>query len=64
MSNTTDDIRQGETTKTKRVSRLDHSKSAMCHSFVRRSLENQGTHAIDEFIQWHCSEPRLSLSRW
>jgi hypothetical protein len=42
---------------------LDHSKEAVLESL--RSLESQRgyRHAIDEFIQWYCSEPRLSFSK-
>ena len=42
---------------------LDQSKAAVIGSL--RSLESQRgyRHAIDEFIEWYCSEPRLSLSR-
>ena len=42
---------------------LDHSKSAVLDSL--RSLESKRgyRHAIDEFIQWHCSEPRLSFNK-
>jgi len=42
---------------------LDHSKTAVLES--PRSPESQRgyRHAIDEFIQWYCSEPRLSFSK-
>jgi site-specific recombinase XerD len=42
---------------------LDHSRSAVLDSL--RSLESKRgyRHAIDEFIQWYCSEPRLSFSK-
>jgi len=42
---------------------LDHSKSAVLDSL--RSLESKRgyRHAIDEFIQWYCSEPRLSFNK-
>ena len=42
---------------------LDQSKAAVIGSL--RSLESQRgyRHAIDEFIEWYCSEPRLSFSR-
>ena len=42
---------------------LDQSKAAVIGSL--RSLESQRgyRHAIDEFIEWYCSEPRLSFNR-
>ena len=42
---------------------LDHSKAAVLESL--RSLESKRgyCHAIDEFIQWYCSEPRLSFNK-
>ena len=42
---------------------LDHSKSAVLDSL--RSLESKRgyRHAMDEFIQWYCSEPRLSFNK-
>jgi site-specific recombinase XerD len=42
---------------------LDQSKTAVIGSL--RSLESQRgyRHAIDEFIDWYCSEPRLSFNR-
>jgi integrase len=42
---------------------LDHSKSAVLDS-LRSSESKRGyRHAIDEFIQWYCSEPRLSFNK-
>jgi hypothetical protein len=43
---------------------LDHSKAAVLESL--RSLESKRgyRHAIDEFIQWYCSEPRRSTRSW
>ena len=42
---------------------LDHSKAAVLDSL--RSPESKGgyRHAIEEFIQWYCSEPRLSFNK-
>ena len=42
---------------------LDHSEAAVLDSL--RSLESKRgyRHAIDEFIQWYCSEPRLSFNK-
>jgi site-specific recombinase XerD len=42
---------------------LDHSKSAVLDSLRSRESKRGYRHAIDEFIQWYCSEPRLSFNR-
>jgi hypothetical protein len=46
-----------------RLADLEQSKNGVLHSFgAARSQESYG-HAIDEFIGWYCSEPRLSFNR-
>jgi hypothetical protein len=42
---------------------LDHSKSAVLDSLLSPESKRGYRHAIDEFIQWYCSEPRLSFSK-
>ncbi len=42
---------------------LEHSKSAVLNSLGAVSSQESYGHAIDEFINWYCSEPRLSFSR-
>ena len=42
---------------------LDHSKSAVLDSLRSPESKRGYRHAIDEFIQWYCSEPRLSLNK-
>jgi hypothetical protein len=42
---------------------LEHSKSAVLNSLGAESSQESYGHAIDEFITWYCSEPRLSFSR-
>ena len=42
---------------------LDHSKSAVLDSLRSPESKRGYRHAIDEFIQWYCSEPRLSFNR-
>jgi len=42
---------------------LDHSKSAVLNSLRSPESKRGYTHAIDEFIQWYCSEPRLSFNK-
>ena len=41
---------------------MDHSKSAVLDSPRSRESKRGYRHAIDEFIQWYCSEPRLSFN--
>jgi hypothetical protein len=45
-----------------RLGDLEQSKNAVLHSLAASSQESCG-HAIDEFIGWYCSEPRLSFNR-
>jgi hypothetical protein len=40
---------------------LEHSKSAVLNSLAAVSSQDSYGHAIDEFITWYCSEPRLSF---
>ena len=42
---------------------LEHSKSTVLNSLAAVSSQDSYGHAIDEFITWYCSEPRLSFSR-
>jgi hypothetical protein len=40
---------------------LDHSRSAVLDSLRSPESKRGYRHAINEFIEWYCSEPRLSL---
>jgi len=42
---------------------LDQSKAAVIGSFRSPKSQRGYRHAIDEFIEWYCSEPRLSFNR-
>ena len=42
---------------------LAHSKSAVLDSLGSPESKRGYRHAIDEFIQWYCSEPRLSFNK-
>ena len=42
---------------------LDRSKSAVLDSLGSPESKRGYRHAIDEFIQWYCSEPRLSFNK-
>ena len=39
---------------------LDQAKSAVLNSLLSQESQRRYRHAIDEFIAWYCSEPRLS----
>jgi hypothetical protein len=40
---------------------LEQSKSAVLNSLTSASSKRSYDHAICEFIDWYCSEPRLAL---
>jgi hypothetical protein len=42
---------------------LEQSKSAVLNSLTSKSGRCTCEHAIDEFVEWYCSEPRLALNR-
>ena len=44
---------------------LEHSKAAFLRSLGSPDSRRGYQHAIDEFVAWYCSEPRLtSTKRW
>jgi hypothetical protein len=46
-----------------RLPDLEHAKIAVLNSLTSSDAQRGYRHAIDEFIEWHCSEPRLALNR-
>ena len=42
---------------------LDHAKAAVLASLRSPESQRGYRHAIDEFIAWYCSEPRLSFNK-
>jgi site-specific recombinase XerD len=46
-----------------RLPDLDQAKSAVLNSLSSVDAQRGYRHAIDEFIEWYCSEPRLSFSK-
>jgi site-specific recombinase XerD len=46
-----------------RIPDLEHSKSAVLNSLPAQTSQISYGHAIDEFIYWYCSEPRLAFNR-
>src|SRR5260370_14073367 len=46
-----------------RLPDLEHAKAAVLNSLTSLDAQRGYLHAIDEFVDWYCSEPRLALSR-
>src|SRR5246500_60216 len=46
-----------------RIPDLEVAKSAVLNSLSCPDAQRGYRHAIDEFVDWYCSEPRLSFSR-
>src|SRR6266849_569752 len=46
-----------------RLPDLEQSKNAVLNSLAAASSQESYAHAIDEFIVWYCSEPRLAFNR-
>ena len=44
-----------------RLADSEQSKNAVLHSLGAASSQESYGHAIDEFIAWYCSEPRLFI---
>ena len=42
---------------------LEVAKSAVLNSLTSTSAKRTYEHAIDEFVRWYCSEPRLAFNR-
>jgi hypothetical protein len=42
---------------------LEQSKSAVLNSLTSRSSQRTYDHAVREFIEWYCSEPRLAFNK-
>jgi hypothetical protein len=46
-----------------RLPDLEHSKTAVLNSLAAPSARQSYDHAIREFADWHCSEPRLAFNK-
>src|SRR5260370_35084706 len=46
-----------------RLPDLEHAKAAVLNSLISLDAQRGYRHAIDEFVDWYCSEPRLALNR-
>src|SRR5579872_6513072 len=42
---------------------LEQSKTAVLNSLTSRSGQRSYDHAITDFVEWYCSEPRLAFNR-
>src|SRR5882757_8955971 len=42
---------------------LEHSKAAVLRSLGPEDSRRGYQHAIDEFVAWYCSEPRLAFNK-
>jgi site-specific recombinase XerD len=51
------------TRKVLRIPDLEQSKHAVLTSLPAKTSQESYGHAIDEFISWYCSEPRLAFNR-
>ena len=55
-------LKRRSTKTTLRLPDLEQSKNAVLHSLAAASSQESYGHAIDEFIGWYCSEPRLAFN--
>ena len=58
--------RRGGRKKPKTVFRLpdlEHARTAVLNSLTNVDAQRGYRHAIDEFVEWYCSEPRLAFNR-
>jgi cellobiose phosphorylase len=42
---------------------LEQSKSAVLNTLTSKSSQQSYARAIDDFVEWYCSEPRLAFNR-
>ena len=42
---------------------LNQSKAAVLNSLTSKSGQRTYDHAISDFVDWYCSEPRLAFNR-
>jgi hypothetical protein len=58
--------RNRRTSRSRRVLRLpdlEHARAAVLNSLSSSESQRGYRHAIDEFVDWYCSEPRLAFNR-
>jgi len=55
--------RRGSTKSVLRLPDLEHAKAAVVNSLNSADARRGYRHAIDEFVDWYCSEPRWAFNR-
>jgi site-specific recombinase XerD len=55
--------RRNSTKSILRLPDLEHAKAAVLNSLNSMDAKRGYRHAIDEFVDWYCSEPRLAFNR-
>src|SRR5246127_2980237 len=55
--------RRSSTKSVLRLPDLEHAKTAVLNSLNSADAKRGYSHAIDEFVDWYCSEPRLAFNR-
>ena len=55
--------RRSSTKSVMRLLDLEHAKTAVLNSLTSSDAQRGYRHAIDEFVDWYCSEPRLAFNR-
>jgi len=55
--------RRSSTKSVLRLPDLEHAKAAVLNSLNSVDAKRGYGHAIDEFVDWYCSEPRLAFNR-
>src|SRR2546425_5126536 len=55
--------RRSSTKSVLRLPDLEHAKAAVLNSLNLADAKRGYRHAIDEFVDWYCSEPRLAFNR-
>src|ERR1700693_4148254 len=46
-----------------RLPDLEHAKTAVLNNLTSPDAQRGNRHAINEFVDWYCSEPRLAFNR-
>jgi len=46
-----------------RLPDLEHAKAAVLNNLTSLDAQRGYRHAIDEFVDWYCSEPRSAFNR-
>src|SRR2546425_11427935 len=55
--------RRSSTKSVLRLPDLEHAKAAVLNSLYSADAKRGYRHAIDEFVDWYCSEPHLAFNR-